>query len=151
SHSPALETGHPLILTDGTNALPAGASNYPTGNTEVQPGFDANLPGGAPSSTTSLGFVRTAENELGVEINFNSAGGIYDITSVSFGYGSNGNGYRNVQLQISVDGGAFVNVGPSVTLSAQTIPPGLAITLPNTGPGSISTLGHSLVTVRLFF
>ena len=147
SHAPALETGHPLILTIGTNATPAAVSNYPAGNTEVQPGFNANLPMGAPASTTSLGFVRTAQNELGVEINFNSATGIYDIQSVSFGYGSNGNGYRQVQLQISVDGLAFTNVGGPVDLPATPIPPGMAITLPN----SISTLGHSLVTVRILF
>jgi hypothetical protein len=146
SHSPALENDHPLVLTTGVNTTPAASSNYPAGNTEIQPPLGANLPPGAPASTTSLGFIKTKFNDLGVEINFNSAQGIYDITSVSFGYSSNGNGYRQVQLQVSLDGGAFVNVGGLVTLSANP-PPGTAVTLPN----NVSTLGHSLVTVRLLF
>ena len=103
-----------LILTD-ENGNP-----YPVANTGTAPGIPLNMAAGDPDTNlTSIQFVRTAQHDLNVDIPLISSQGIYDVTSVSFAYGSNGNGYRFVQLQFSTNGGlTFDNIGAIVPLGA---------------------------------
>src|SRR5437867_4198534 len=102
SHTPALEigAGTTLFLDNGTPGVA-----YATANTSAEAGIPLNVPAGAGPNLTALGFHRTHLSDLGVEIPMPSATGIYDVTSVSFAYGANGNGFNAVQLQMSTDGG----------------------------------------------
>ena len=111
SHFPAQQTGFTLNLESTTGGIP-----YPVINTLVGPPTQLNLPPGAPPSTVSLGIQRAGVTNLNMEIPFISATGIYDIDSVSFAVGSNGNGFLQVALQMSTDGGlTFANI-PGVAL-----------------------------------
>jgi hypothetical protein len=102
SHTPALETGdQTLFLDNGTAGTP-----FPSIRTSQQVGIPMNLPVGAGPNNTSIGFTRSMQSDLGVEIPMTSSQGIYDVTSVSFAYASNGNGWDSVRLQMSTDHGA---------------------------------------------
>jgi hypothetical protein len=103
-----------LILTDEAG------NPYPAANTLVAPGIPFNVaPGDPDPNLTAMGFNRTAQHDLNVDIPLISAQGIFDVTSVSFAYGANGNGWAFVQLQFSTNNGiTFTNIGGLVALPA---------------------------------
>ena len=135
SHPPAFfMAGNELIFTD-ENGDP-----YDPANIGQAPGLPFNVaPGDPDPNLTSIQFVRTAQHDLNVDIPLASGLGIFDVMSVSFAYGANGNGYEFVQLQFSADGGAtFTNIGGVVSLPATpgarieiTVPAGTTIDIPN--------------------
>jgi len=102
-----------LILTD-ENGNP-----YPVGNTFARAGIPMNVAAGDPDANlTALGTHHDAGADLNVDIPLPSAG-VFDVTSVSFAYAANGNGYEFVQLKFSTDGGlTFTNIGGIVALPA---------------------------------
>ena len=102
-----------LILTD-ENGDP-----YPVGNTFSGPGIPMNVAAGDPDANlTALHTHHNGGEDLNVDIPLPSAG-VFDVTSVSFAYAANGNGYEFVQLKFSTDGGlTFTNIGGIVALPA---------------------------------
>ena len=144
SQTPAVEigAGTTLFLDNGTPGMA-----YPSGNTSAQPGLPLNLPGGAGPNTTSIGFSRSAQFNLGVEIPMPSSQGIYDVTSVSFAYASGGNGWSAVQLQMSTNGGITFGTNLSGIIATPSTP-GAVITIAVT-PGS--TLNINNLALRLLF
>ena len=135
SHPPAFfSSGNELIFTDGLG------NPYPPGDIDAGPPLPFNVaPGDPDPNLTSIQFVRTGQHDLNVDIPLISGLGIFDVTSVSFAYGSNGNGYEFVQLQFSSDGGlTFTNIGGIVMLPATpgaliniAVPLGTTIDIPN--------------------
>jgi hypothetical protein len=84
---------------------------------------------------------------MNLVMTFPSVVGIYNIQSVSFASRGSGNGYQNVQLQMSSDAGAtWTNLSVNTAIpTSDTI-----ITLTNTlNPGG--TLGVPNLLVRLHF
>jgi hypothetical protein len=143
SHTPALETGPSTVITL-RNSLGAA---YPVGNTSTAPGIPLNLPPGAGTNLTSLGIHRSGQTNLNVDMPFFSAVGIYDITSVSFAYSANGNGYDMVQVQISTNGGTtFTTVAGTTTALPATPGSVISIAIP-----SGTTLNIPMLVVRLNF
>jgi hypothetical protein len=144
SHAPALEIGAAttLFLDNGTPGVA-----YPVGNTSQEAGLPLNVPAGAGPNLTSLGIHRAGQTNLGIEIPMPSAQGIYDVTSVSFAYDANGNGYAFVQLQISSNGGlTFTTIAGTLTFLPAT--PGAVINL--VVPAG-TTLGINNLALRLLF
>ena len=143
SHQPALEqgVGTELFLDNGTPGVP-----YPGTRTSVEAGLNANLPPGAQPNLNSLGFHRNSLANLGVEIPFHPSQftGLYNVTSVSFAYARNGNGYTSVQLQMSTNGGATftTNISGVITLTGTVV----NITVP-----SGTTVNISDLALRLLF
>ena len=140
SNLPAVETGAGTNLTL-LGPDPPGAA-YPPGNTLVGPQIVLNLPPGVvpPGGVASLGTNRNgATGTLNVEIPFFSVVGVYDIKSVSFAYGANGNGYNAVQVFMSSDGGVtFTSISVVVALGSTpgstrsfVIPAGTTLNIPN--------------------
>ena len=79
---------------------------------------------------------------MNVDIPMPSSQGIYDVTSISFAYAREGNGYSFVQLQMSTNGGmTFTSIsGPPTFLEltgtgglvfSVTIPAGTTLDIPN--------------------
>ena len=75
-----------------------------------------------------------------MEIPFISATGIYDIDSVSFAVGTNGNGFQQVALQMSTDGGLTFDHYPRSahpeshrcdSIITFTVPDGTTLNIPN--------------------
>jgi hypothetical protein len=146
SHAPAVEIGAAttLFLDDGNPGVPF---FNPAVRTSAAPGIPLNVPPGAQANLNSLGIRRSQQTALGVEIQMPSSQGIYDVTSVSFAYGANGNGYALVALQISSDGGlSFTTIPGTVTVLPAT--PGAVITL-NIPSGT--TLNINNLALRLLF
>ena len=144
SNPPALEqgAGTTLFLDNGTPGVAFNAAR-----TSAEAGIPLNVPAGADPNLTSLGIHRSGQTPLGVEMFFPSSQGIYDITSVSFAYGANGNGYAFVELQISSDGGlSFTTIAG--TLTALPATPGSVIVL-NIPAGT--TLNINNLALRLLF
>jgi hypothetical protein len=135
SHPPAFfMAGNELILTD-ENGDP-----YDPANTFAADGIPLNVAAGDPDpNLTALGFRRTMQHDLNVDIPLISGLGIFDVMSVSFAYGSNGNGYEFVQLQFSSDGGlTFTDIGGIVELPSTpgavimiTVPDGTTLDIPD--------------------
>src|SRR5205814_8586414 len=89
---------------------------------------------------------RSGQNPLGIEIPLFSAVGVFDVTTVSFAIAANGNGYGQVLLQISTNGGAtFTQIG-----ATQAIPNGPGTILTFTIPAG-TTLNIPLLVLRLDF
>ena len=148
SHLPAIEQGPgigTLVMDNGTVGTP-----YPALFNVPAPGLTANVaPGDPAANLNSFGNIRSAGSNLGVEILMSSQSGIYNVTSVSFAYARAGNGFANVQLQISTNGGAtFSNIGTNVALPPGTPSGGttITITLPNG-----TTLNVPQLALRLLF
>ena len=142
SHAPAVEIGPgtTLILRD-ENGNP-----FPAANTQAAPPLNLNLPPGAGPNLVSLGNNHSHQHDLNVDIPLSSAQGIYDVTSVSFAYASNGNGYTLAALQISTDGGnTFTTLSGPVALPPT---PGSVITF-NIPSGT--TLNINNLVLRLAF
>jgi hypothetical protein len=141
SDPPALEQG-PAFTASLLNNL-GGA--YPVGFTSQNVGIPLNVPVGALPNNTSLGIHNSGFENLNIVMPFNSVGGIYDIMSVSFASAGSGNGYQNVQLQMSIDNGATWT-----NLSVNTaIPTAITVITLNNTLGV--TLGNPTLLVRLHF
>lgn len=150
SHVPAFEVGPTfrMFLNTGTNPLLAATGAYPAGNTNDQPGIPLNVATGDPGPNDhSLGTTRSGQHQLYMDIPMFSAVGIYDVTSVSFAYGANGNGYAFVQLLMSTNGGATFTAISGVP-TALPATPGSIINLTVT-PGT--TLNQPTLILRLAF
>jgi hypothetical protein len=144
SHAPAVEigAGTTLFLDNGTPGVA-----YPSANTSQEAGIPfCELPGAAPN-LTSLGIHRSGQSPLGVEIPMPSSQGIYDVTSVCFAYGSNGNGFAFVQLQMSTDGGLSFTTNLSGVIALPS-GPGFAVMIA-VAPGT--TLNINNLVLRLLF
>jgi len=142
SHTPAVETGPStaLLLRD-ENGNP-----YPVGNTLVGPPLALNVPAGAGPNLVSLGVNHSHEHNLNVDIPLISSQGIYDVTSVSFAYASNGNGYVGAQLQISTNNGiSFTNLS-GVTVLPPTPGQVISFTIP-----AGTTLNINNLVLRISF
>ena len=147
SHVPAIEQGDvpPFALlfqnNDGTpySILNLSAESAPVvGNT--------NLPAGANPNVVTLGVHRSGTANLNIVMTFPSVAGIYDIQSVSFASRGSGNGFQNVQLQASLDGGvSWVNMSV-----VTPIPTAISIITLNNTMGVV-TLGVPNLLVRLNF
>ena len=144
SHTPALEigAGTTLFLDNGTPGVA-----YATANTSAEAGIPLNVPAGAGPNLTALGFHRTHLSDLGVEIPMPSATGIYDVTSVSFAYGANGNGFNAVQLQMSTDGGLSFSTNLSGVIALPATPGTVVTILVPSG----TTLNINNLALRLLF
>jgi hypothetical protein len=148
SHAPAIETGATttLILDNGIDGV--GRMQFPFIRTSQQAGLPMNVPTGAGPNNTSIGFTRSGQSNLGVEIPLPSQFGIYNITSVSFAYASNGNGWNSVQLQISTNGGAtFTTIAGTLTALPATGLTGatIAIAVPLNTTANIADLSLRLL------
>jgi len=147
SHPPAIEQGNVapfaflLQNDDGTPYTVANISaeiNHPVGA--------INFPAGANPNSISMGFHSSGQAHLNIVMTFPSVAGIYDIQSVSFASRGSGNGFQQVTLQISSNGGATwtnASVVTDIPSSDGTI------VLNNTLFGS--TLGIPNLLVRLHF
>ena len=141
SHPPALEQGNVapfaflLLNNDGTP--------YSTLNVSGEVGHPVgaiNFPAGANPNTLSLGVHRSGTANMNIVMTFPSVVGIYDIQSVSFASRGSGNGFQNVQLQFSSDGGANwtnlsvntpIPVADGVIVLNNTLCPGCTLGVPN--------------------
>jgi hypothetical protein len=151
SHTPAIETGATttLVLDNGLDG--AQRMVYDATNTSQQPGIPMNVPTGAGPNNTSIGFNRSGRSNLGVEILFppSQFTGMYNITSVSFAYQANGNGWDAVQLQISSNGGlTFTTIAGTLTALPATGANGAVINI--TIPAG-TTLNINNLALRLLF
>jgi hypothetical protein len=123
---------------------------YTAGNISAEinnPVGAINFPAGANANSISLGMHGSGQANLNIVMTFPSVAGIYDIQSVSFASRGSGNGFQQVTLQMSDDGGANwtdLSVVTSIPTSDGTII--LNNTL-NVG----GTLGVSNLLVRLHF
>jgi hypothetical protein len=148
SHQPAIEQGDlpPFaFLFQNDDGTPYSLTNLSAESAPVV--GNTNLPVGANPNVVTLGLHRSGQGHLNIVMTFPSVAGIYDIQSVSFASRGSGNGFQNVQLQASLDGGATWT-----NLSVVTpIPTAVSIiTLNNTlCPGC--TLGVPNLLVRLNF
>jgi hypothetical protein len=106
---------------------------------------DTNFPSGANPNDLSLKVVSSGQAHLNIVMDFTSATGIYDINSVSFAHEGSGNGFQQVTLQASTNGGAtWVNLS-----AIHDLPTGLTtIVLTNT---NFSTVGFPNLLIRLHF
>ena len=149
SHVPAFEVGlgFRAFLNTGTDPTLAATGAYPTANTSAEAGIPLNVaPGDPDPNLTSLGIHRSGQHQLYIDIPMFSAVGIYDVTSVSFAIGANGNGYAFVSLLISTNGGAtFTQVG-----ATQAIPNGPGTILMFTLPAG-TTINQPTLVLRLAF
>ena len=107
SHPPAIEQGDVApfaFLLQNDNGTPYSIINL---SAEVNnPVGLVNLPAGAQPNVVSLGVHRSGQGHMNIVMTFPSAVGIYNIQSVSFASRGSGNGFQNVVLQMSADGGA---------------------------------------------
>ena len=144
SNTPAVEIGAAttLFLDNGTPGSP-----YAAVRTSQEAGVPFNLPPGAGTNLTSLGIHRSGLTPLGVEIPMPSSQGIYDVTSVSFAYGANGNGYAFAEVQISSNGGLTFSTIAG-TLVALPAGPGFQVIIPI---ASGTTLNINPLVLRLLF
>ena len=149
SHVPAFEVGlgFRAFLNTGTDPTLAATGAYPTANTSAEAGIPLNVaPGDPDPNLTSLGIHRSGQHQLYIDIPMFSAVGIYDVTSVSFAIGANGNGYAFVSLLISTNGGAtFTQIG-----ATQAIPNGPGTILTFTLPAG-TTINQPTLVLRLAF
>jgi len=147
SHPPAIEQGEiaPFAMlflnNDGTPYTAGNISaeiNHPVGS--------LNLPAGANANSISLGMHGSGQANLNIVMTFPSVVGIYDIQSVSFASRGSGNGFQQVTLQASLNGGVSW-----VDMSAVTDIPTSdgVISLSNTN--GVVTLGVPNLLVRLHF
>jgi len=147
SHPPAIEQGNlpPFaFLLQNDNGTP-----YTIGNVSAEIGNpigSLNLPAGANPNSISLGVHASGQAHMNIVMTFPSVAGIYDIQSVSFASRGSGNGFQNVQLQASLNGGvSWVNMSVVTPIpTSDTI-----ITLNNTM--GVVTLGVPNLLVRLQF
>jgi hypothetical protein len=142
SDPPALEQGPAFTAS----LLDNNGNPYPLVNTVRSPGppIHLNEPTGF-TSTESLVITRSGAVNLNIVMPFNSATGIYNIMSVSFASASSGNGYQNVQLQMSINNGTTWTDLSVIT----PIPTAITVITLNNTLGV--TLGNPTLLVRLHF
>jgi hypothetical protein len=149
SHVPAIEVGPTfgMVLQTGTDPTMAATGAYPSGDTVVAAGIPLNVAIGDPDpNLVSLGINRSGRAQLYMDIPMFSAVGIYNVTSITFAIGGNGNGYAFASVLVSFNGGtSFTQIG-----ATQAIPSGpgtvLTFTLPNN-----TTINQPTLIVRLAF
>ena len=147
SHPPAIEQGDVApfaFLLQNNDGTPYSILNI---SGEVGNPIGAiNFPAGANPNVLSMGIHRSGTANMNIVMTFPSVVGIYDIQSVSFASRGSGNGYQNVQLQASLDGGvSWVNMSVVTPIPTSD---GI-ITLNNTM--GVVTLGVPNLLVRLNF
>jgi hypothetical protein len=112
SHQPAIEQGDVApfaVLFQNDNGTPYTVANL-SANTGAILG-NTNLPPGAITpNTTSLGLHSSGQAHLNLVMTFPSVAGIYNIQSISFASRGSGNGFQNVQLQMSTNGTLWTNL-----------------------------------------
>ena len=146
SHPPAIEQGNIapfafLILNNDGTAYNAANLSGEVGN----PIGSLNLPVGANPNSLSLGVHSSGAANMNIVMTFPSVVGIYDIQSVSFASRGSGNGFQQVTLQMSSNGGAtWTNLSVITTIPTSDG----TIVLNNTAG---STLGIPNLLVRLHF
>jgi hypothetical protein len=135
-----------MFLQTGTNPTLAATGAYPPGNTQTAPGLIHVAPGDPQPNLTSLGITRSGQNQLYMDIPMFSATGIYNVTSVSFAVGGNGNGYSFASLLVSTNGGAtFTQIG-----ATQAVPSGPGTVLTFTLPAG-TTINKPTLILRIAF
>jgi hypothetical protein len=148
SHAPAIETGDipPFTMlflnNDGTayNAANLSGVNVPAVGA-------TNFPAGANPNVLSLKVVSSGAANLNIVFTFPSVAGIYDIQSVSFASVGSGNGFQQVQLQMSTNGG-----GLWTNLSVITTIPTTLTTIVLTNTLNVGgTIGQPSLLIRLHF
>ena len=147
SHMPALEQGDVppfAFLLQNDNGTPYALTNV-TGVSAPTVGA-TNFPAGAQPNVLSLGVHRSGTGHMNIVMTFPSAVGIYNIQSVSFASAGSGNGFQNVQLQASLDGGATW-----VNMSAVTAIPTAITTIHLNNTLGVVTLGVPNLLIRLNF
>ncbi len=148
SHQPAIEQGElpPFaVLFQNDNGTPYSVLNLSNESGAIL--GNTNLPPGALPNTTSLGVHSSGEAHLNLVMTFPSVAGIYDIQSVSFASRGSGNGFQEVQLQMSDNGGATWT-----NLSVVTpIPTSIGTIILNNTLNVGGTLGVPNLLVRLNF
>ena len=150
SHPPAIQQGEGFgpglfgFALQNDNGTPYSIGNI-SGEINNPIGL-LNKPAGSNPNSISLGVHSSGQAHLNIVMDFTSAIGIYDIQSVSFASRGSGNGYQQVTLQFSTNGGAtWTNASVITTIpTSDTI-----IVLNNTLFGS--TLGIPNLLVRLHF
>ena len=149
SHVPAFEVGSAfgILLNTGTDPTMAATGIFPVGSTSAEAGIPLNVaPGDPDPNLTSLGIHRSGRDQLYIDIPMPSVMGVYDVTSVSFAIGANGNGYEFASLLISFDGGlSFTQEGLT-----QVIPNGPGTIMTFTIPSG-TTLNQPDLVLRLAF
>jgi len=147
SHQPAIEQGDVApfaLLFQNDNG-----TQYTVMNLSAEPGATldgTNLPVGALPNTISLGLHDSGSAHLNLVMTFPSVAGIYDIQSVSFASRGSGNGFQNVQLQMSTDAINWTNLSV-VTPIPTTIGTIVLTNTLNVG----GTLGVPNLLIRLNF
>jgi hypothetical protein len=148
SHQPALEQGDApprAVLFQNDDGTPYTNANL-SANTGAILG-NTNLPPGAITpNTTSLGLHSSGQAHLNLVMTFPSVAGIYNIQSISFASRGSGNGFQNVQMQASLNGGATW-----VNMSVVTpIPTAISTIVLNNTMGVV-TLGVPNLLIRMNF
>jgi len=147
SHPPALEQGDTppfAVLFQNDNGTPYSLGNLSAENAPVV--GNTNLPAGANPNVVTLGLHRSGTGHLNIVMTFPSVVGIYNIQSISFASRGSGNGFQNVQMQASLNGGATW-----VNMSAVTpIPTAISTIVLNNTMGVV-TLGVPNLLIRLNF
>ena len=151
SHAPAIQQGEgvgPPAVDFAFSFQNNDGTPYNVGNLSGVTGQavgTTNKPAGSGPNVLSLKVVGSGQANLNIVMNFTSVAGIYDIQTVSFAHEGSGNGFQQVTLQMSSNGGLTWTNLSAVT----TLPTGLStIVLTNTFG---STLGIPNLLVRLHF
>jgi hypothetical protein len=147
SHKPAIEQGElaPFAILFQNDD----GSAYSIGNLSAESGATlgtTNLPLGAAPNLVSLGAHSSGTGHLDLVMTFPSVAGIYDIQSVSFASRGSGNGFQEVQLQMSTGNGVWTNLSVVTAIPSAITTIVLSNTL-NVG----GTLGVPNLLVRLQF
>jgi hypothetical protein len=147
SHMPALEQGETppfALLYQNDNGTPYTLLNLSAENAPVV--GNTNKPAGSNPNVITLGVHRSGTAHLNLVMTFPSATGIYNIQSVSFASRGSGNGFQNVQLQASFNGGvSWVN------MSVVTPIPTAITTIVLNNTNGVVTLGQPSLLIRLQF
>jgi hypothetical protein len=141
SHAPAIEQGDVppfTLLYQNDNGTPYNVGNLmPVSDATVG---NTNKPAGSNPNVVSLGTTRSGQAHLNLVMTFISPTGVYDIQSVSFASRGSGNGFQNVQLQMSSNGGvtwtnlSVVTPIPTAVTTIvlnNTLCPGCTVGVPN--------------------
>jgi hypothetical protein len=147
SHPPALEQGElaPFaILFQNDDGTPYTLGNLSAENAPLV--GNTNKPAGSNPNVVSLGLHASGQAHLNLVMTFPSVAGIYDIQSVSFASRGSGNGFQQVTLQASLDGGATW-----VDMSAVTPIPTAITTIVLNNTNGVVTLGVPNLLIRLHF
>ena len=147
SHVPALEQGDlpPFaVLFQNDDGTPYTLANLSAENAPVV--GNTNKPAGSNPNAVSLGVHRSGQAHFNIVMTFPSVAGIYNIQSVSFASRGSGNGFQNVQLQASLDGGATW-----VNMSVVTPIPTAVSTIVLNNTNGVVTLGVPNLLIRLNF